>query len=68
MAFAVREIVSDPNGQHFLVQAMPKGGLKDMTPSSGPVTWLSGVPGEIGLLGLFLNKALARLRDGVALT
>lgn len=45
-----------PNEQHFLVQAVPKGGLKDMTPSSGPVTWLSGLAGERGLLGLILNK------------
>lgn len=62
MPVAAREIVSDPRDQHFLVHAVPKGGLKDLAPSSGPVTWLSGVPGELGLLGFILNKVVFRGR------
>jgi hypothetical protein len=62
VTFAVSEMVSDPRDRHFLVRAVPKGGLKGMTPSSGPVTWLTGVPGELGLLGLIINKVVYRGR------
>lgn len=62
MTFAAREVVTTPEGQHFLVRAVPKGGRKAVTPSDGPVTWLSAVPGGLGLLGLFLNKVVYRGR------
>ena len=62
MTFAAREVVSTPDGQHFLVQAMPRGGLTDVTPTSGPATWLTAIPGALGLLGLFLNKVIHRGR------
>jgi hypothetical protein len=62
VALAAREVVRDPQGQAFLVQAIPQGGLKTVTPTSGPVTWLSGLPGEMGLLGLLNNKIVHRGR------
>ena len=62
MAFAVRDVVRDPQGQAFLVQAIPKGGLKTVTPSPGPGAWLTALPGEMGLLGLLINKLVYRGR------
>jgi hypothetical protein len=62
VAFAVRDVVRDPQGQAFLVQAMPTGGLKTVTPSLGPGAWLTALPGEMGLLGLLIHKLVYRGR------
>lgn len=62
MVFAARDVVRDPQGRAFLVQALPKGGLKTVTPVSGAATWLTGLPGELGLLGLLSNKIVHRGR------
>ena len=63
MAFAARDVVHDPDGRPLLVQALPKGGLKNLAvPSRGPVPWMTALPGELGLLGLLINKLVYRGR------
>ncbi|HET6151697.1 MAG TPA: hypothetical protein VFE15_02010 [Marmoricola sp.] len=62
MAFAARELVTTPSGDHFLVVALPEGGLKEITPTTGPVMWFSAMPGVMGVLGFLGNKLIFRGR------
>ena len=62
MAFAARELVTSPTGDHYLVSGSPKGGLKKATPTAGVVTWVSALPGLLGILGLLTNKLIFRGR------
>lgn len=62
MPLAAREIVSSPDGTLYYVRALPKGGLKEATPTSGPLTYFTEIPLEMGLLGLFINKVIYRGR------
>ncbi|HEX4191212.1 MAG TPA: hypothetical protein VHZ06_09480 [Marmoricola sp.] len=62
MAFAARELVTTPSGDHFLVVALPQGGLKEITPTTGPVMWFSAVPGVLGIIGFLSNKLVFRGR------
>jgi hypothetical protein len=62
VTFATREVITDSAGRAVLVEAVPKGGLKGQTPTSGPITWRSTVPGELGILGYLTNKLVHRGR------
>ncbi|MFN8192680.1 MAG: hypothetical protein U0R80_00175 [Nocardioidaceae bacterium] len=62
MAFAYRDGATSPSGQAFLIEALPVGGLKEVTPTSGPLTWLSEVPGNLGITGLIVHKLFFRGR------
>lgn len=62
MAFATRELVTSPAGDHYLVSGTPKGGLKRITPTAGIVTWTTALPGLLGIIGLLVNKLVFRGR------
>jgi hypothetical protein len=63
MAFAALEVAHGPNGVTYLVRAMPKGGLKDTVDAiPSAVGFVSGMPGELGILGLLINKVVYRGR------
>lgn len=62
MTFPTREVVTNPDGQPFLVHALPKGGLKELTPRSGVATWVSVTPFALSVLGFVLHYVVFRGR------